>query len=141
MCWTRFCCRKYGSESDFGSPVQAQLLAGPTGRAGAERSFFLCGTMPGREGNASRRRTTTQPHFSSRDEPFALDRWIREQSWPKKRLGALRTILEPFLFLMDKKNHSSVEHYLIRSIRTDQAISQSIAFISLLVHFRHANPP
>lgn len=25
--WTRVSCRKYGSESDFGSPVQAQLLA------------------------------------------------------------------------------------------------------------------
>ncbi|KAA0065325.1 hypothetical protein E6C27_scaffold48587G00020 [Cucumis melo var. makuwa] len=32
-------------------------VSGPTGRAGALRSFFLCGTMPGREGNASRRRT------------------------------------------------------------------------------------
>ncbi|KAF1898910.1 hypothetical protein Lal_00019031 [Lupinus albus] len=62
--WTRVSCRKYGSESDFGSPVQAQLLAlcwrtYTKGRAGALRSFFLCGTMPGREGNASRRRTTT----------------------------------------------------------------------------------
>ncbi|KAH7511611.1 hypothetical protein FEM48_ZijujMtG0003600 (mitochondrion) [Ziziphus jujuba var. spinosa] len=39
-------------------------VSGPTGRAGALRSFFLCGTMPGREGNASRRRTTTtQPHL------------------------------------------------------------------------------
>ena len=67
--WTRVSCRKYGSESYFGSPVQAQLLAlryrtYTTGRAGALRSFFLCGTMPGREGNASRRRTaTTQLHF------------------------------------------------------------------------------
>ena len=43
--WTRVSCRKYGYESDFGSPVQAQ------------RSFFLCGTMPG---NVSRRRTTTR---------------------------------------------------------------------------------
>jgi len=25
--WTRVSCRKYGSESDFGSPVQAQLFA------------------------------------------------------------------------------------------------------------------
>lgn len=25
--WTRVSCRKYGYESDFGSPVQAQLLA------------------------------------------------------------------------------------------------------------------
>lgn len=25
--WTRVSCRKYGSESDFGLPVQAQLLA------------------------------------------------------------------------------------------------------------------
>lgn len=25
--WIRVSCRKYGSESDFGSPVQAQLLA------------------------------------------------------------------------------------------------------------------
>lgn len=25
--WARVSCRKYGSESDFGSPVQAQLLA------------------------------------------------------------------------------------------------------------------
>lgn len=31
-------------------------VSGPTGRAGAPRSFFLCGTMPE---NASRRRTTT----------------------------------------------------------------------------------
>jgi hypothetical protein len=39
-------------------------VSGPTGRAGAPRSFFLCGTMPGREGNASRRRTTTtQLHY------------------------------------------------------------------------------
>lgn len=39
-------------------------VSGPTGRAGALRSFFLCGTMPWREGNASRRRTTTrQLHF------------------------------------------------------------------------------
>lgn len=39
-------------------------VSGPTARAGAPRSFFLCGTMPGREGNASRRRTTTrQLHF------------------------------------------------------------------------------
>lgn len=28
-------------------------VSGPTGRAGAPRSFFLCGTIPGREGNAS----------------------------------------------------------------------------------------
>ncbi|KAG2251041.1 hypothetical protein Bca52824_081177 [Brassica carinata] len=39
-------------------------VSGPMARAGAPRSFFLCGTMPGREGNASRRRTTTrQLHF------------------------------------------------------------------------------
>lgn len=25
--WAHVSCRKYGSESDFGSPVQAQLLA------------------------------------------------------------------------------------------------------------------
>ena len=37
-------------------------VSGPTGRAGALRSFFLCGTIPGREGNASRRRTR-QLHF------------------------------------------------------------------------------
>ncbi|KAK8503473.1 hypothetical protein V6N13_094698 [Hibiscus sabdariffa] len=39
-------------------------VSGSTGRAAALRSFFLCGTMPGREGNASKRRTTTtQLHF------------------------------------------------------------------------------
>ena len=39
-------------------------VSGPMARAGAPRSFFLCGTMPGREGNASKRRTTTtQLHF------------------------------------------------------------------------------
>lgn len=39
-------------------------VSGLRGRAGALRSFFLCGTMPGGEGNASRRpTTTTQPHF------------------------------------------------------------------------------
>ena len=32
-------------------------VSGLTGRAGAPRSFFLCGTMPG---NVSRRRTTTR---------------------------------------------------------------------------------
>ncbi|CAN6914685.1 unnamed protein product [Brassica oleracea] len=31
-------------------------VSGPMVRAWAPRSFFLCGTMPGREGNASRRR-------------------------------------------------------------------------------------
>uniref|UniRef100_A0A0D2ZX06 Uncharacterized protein n=1 Tax=Brassica oleracea var. oleracea TaxID=109376 RepID=A0A0D2ZX06_BRAOL len=36
-------------------------ISGPMARAGAPRSFFLCGM---REGNASRRRTTTrQLHF------------------------------------------------------------------------------
>ncbi|WZZ13049.1 hypothetical protein YC2023_106138 [Brassica napus] len=39
-------------------------VSGPMFRPEAPCSFFLCGTMPGREGNASRRRTTTrQLHF------------------------------------------------------------------------------
>lgn len=71
-------------------------VSGPTARAGAPRSFFLCGTMPGREGNASRRRTTTrQLHFGfslHEMSPAHWTRWIRELSWPKKRLGALRTM-------------------------------------------------
>lgn len=37
-------------------------VSGPTGRAGALRSFFLCGTIPGGEGNAPSRRTR-QLHF------------------------------------------------------------------------------
>lgn len=41
--WTRVSCRKYGSESDFGSPVQAQLLAlrERTHRSGRGSALFL----------------------------------------------------------------------------------------------------
>jgi hypothetical protein len=73
-------------------------ISGPIGWAEALRSFFLCGTMPGREENALRRQTTTTQLrtlfwlFQSLDEPSALDRWIRELSWPKKHLGDLRTM-------------------------------------------------
>ena len=52
-------------------------VSGPTGRAGALRSFFLCGTMPGREGNASRRRTTTTQllDFASPTAHTPFDAW------------------------------------------------------------------
>ena len=67
-------------------------VSGLTGRAGAPRSFFLCGTMPG---NVSRRRTTTRQLTTFAFSLHEMSQCIGpmdNRTELAKRLGALDTM-------------------------------------------------
>ncbi|KAF3603389.1 hypothetical protein F2Q69_00036339 [Brassica cretica] len=79
-------------------------VSGPMARAGAPRSFFLCGTMPGGEGNASRRRTTTrQLHFG-----FSLHE-MSPVHWPMdKRTELAQKALGRYTYDVDSIRYISI---------------------------------
>jgi hypothetical protein len=89
-------------------------VSGLTGRAGAPRSFFLCGTMPG---NVSRRRTTTRQlttfAFSLHEMSQCIGPMDNRTEQAKKALGRSTYESDTYRFIYDG---SRIDRYLVSSI-------------------------
>ena len=129
-------------------------VSGLTGRAGAPRSFFLCGTMPG---NVSRRRTTTRQlttfAFSLHEMSQCIGPMDNRTEQAKKALGRSTYESDTYRFIYDG---SRIDRYLVSSIDRKRStliidrfpfdLSEQIRpsinrferFISLFVHFSRA---